>query len=79
MPEGAHTKYSVNKKQVFECMERTPLSNIATLYTQQLHPYNGGKSYTCRNDWSEFSDCTFNLLIYKQAMLPKCFPSEFFI
>ncbi len=42
-PEGVHTKYSVNKQQVNECPGRPELSNMATLFIQQLHCYNCGK------------------------------------
>ncbi len=49
-PESIHTKYSVNKQQVNKCTGRTSLSNMATLDTQQLYPYNCGKLYTCGSD-----------------------------
>ncbi len=49
-PEGVHMKYSVNKQQINECAGRASLSNMATLYTQQLYPYNCGKLYTCGSD-----------------------------
>ncbi len=40
-----HINYSVNKQKVNECTGRTSLCKMATLYTQQLYPYNCGKLY----------------------------------
>ncbi len=71
MPEGVHTKHSVNKQQVNKCMGRMSLSNMATHYIHNSY-YNRGKLYTCGKDSWVNSHPICLTCYFTMAMRTKC-------